>query len=597
MEVCDSNMVRRSEPGEDTTLRTITVTRSMRATAGSELVLHVVLEKSVARFPLPTSGRVVVGRSAEADLRIDDPSVSRRHCVVHVGPPLSVEDLGAANGVVVAGRRLEERATTPLEPGAVLEIGRVMIVVQRAISAPRPRRVWSHGYFEGRVEDECARAARTGACFAVVRLHVGSQRAAASVEAIASSELRATDVLATYGPGELEALLVDAAPQEAERRTQAIVEALTGQGVAARAGMACFPKDASTPDALLAKACDAVRPAPAAGATPAGTGRAFGDTLRQLDAVLGRIARGNIHVLVTGETGVGKELVAERVHALSARAARPLIRVNCAAFSETLLASELFGHERGAFTGADRAKPGLLETADGGTLLLDEVGELPASIQPKLLRVLEEKVVVRVGALKGRAVDVRFVAATNRDLESDVAAGRFRSDLYFRLNGFHLHLPPLRERSDEIVEIASGLLEHAAREAGLPHAPSFATDALEVLVGYGWPGNVRELRNVIDRAVLLCADGEVRLEHLPLDKMQQRMTAGPVSRPPEPALDPLTTDPLKAALDARERQRVADALAQCGGNQTRAARMLGMSRGTLMARIEAFGLTRPRKSP
>jgi DNA-binding NtrC family response regulator len=607
--------MRRSEPGEDTTRLTATVTRSLRSLEGAELVLHVVLEKSVARFPLPATGRVVVGRSAEADLRIDDPSVSRRHCVIDVGPPLRIENLGASNGVLVSGRRLAEGATAPLEPGAVLEVGHVMIVVQRAISAPRPRRVWSHGYFEGRVEDECARAVRSGSSFAVLRLHVdtgpmererperergsrtleesGPERERESVEAVVSSELRATDVLATYGPGELEALLVDATPPEAERRTQAIVTALAQRRGAARTGVACFPRDASTPDALLAKACDALRPAPALGSAPVAS-RTFGNTLRQLDGVLGRIARGNIHVLVTGETGVGKELVAERVHALSSRASRPLVRVNCAAFSETLLASELFGHERGAFTGADRAKPGLLETADGGTLLLDEVGELPPSIQPKLLRVLEDKVVIRVGALKGRPVDVRFVAATNRDLESDVAAGRFRSDLYFRLNGFHLHLPPLRERADEIPEIARGLLERAAREAGLPSTPPFASEALDALVRYGWPGNVRELRNVIDRAVLLCASGAITLEHLPLEKMRHVVVPGPTS-PPLPEA-PAPTDPLQAAFDARERQRVTEALAQCGGNQTRAARMLGISRGTLMARIQAFGLTRPRKA-
>jgi DNA-binding NtrC family response regulator len=588
-------MARRLERGDDTTRRTVIATPSPTLDP-SGLVLHVVLEHSVARFPLPASGRVVVGRSAEADLRIDDPSVSRKHCVVDVGPPLRVEDVGASNGVVVSGRRLEAGGVAPLEPGAVMEVGGAMIVVQRAISPPQPRRLWTHGYFEARVEDECTRGQRSGASFAVARFHVDSGANGAALEAVVSSELRTTDVLATYGPGELEALLVDVSPQEAEQRTRAILAALARKGLPARVGLASFPRDARTADALLAKACDAVRPVLAPAQVPAqasGGARALGDTLRRLDTVLARIARGAIHVLVTGETGVGKELVAERVHALSPRADRPLIRVNCAAFSESLLASELFGHERGAFTGADRTKPGLLEAADGGTLLLDEVGELPMNIQPKLLRVLEDKVVVRVGALKGRPVDVRFVSATNRDLESDVAAGRFRSDLYFRLNGFHLQLPPLRERPGEIAEIALGLLEQAARGAGLPRAPSLAPGALDALVRYSWPGNVRELRNVLERAVLLGTNGVVTLEHLPLDKMEQRTAPGPDARASEL---PPAVDALQAAFDARERQRVTDALSACGGNQTRAARMLGISRGTLMARIAAFGLARPRKS-
>src|SRR5262249_7250122 len=158
------------------------------------------------------------------------------------------------------------------------------------------------------------------------------------------------------------------------------------------------------------------------------------------EPVLERIARGNINVLVTGETGVGKELVAELVHRLSPRASKPLVRLNCSAFSEALLASELFGHEKGAFTGADRAKPGLFEEADGGTIFLDEIGELPVSVQPRLLRVLETKIVQRVGALKGKPIDVRFVSATNRDLEAEVSGQSFRQDLFFRLNGFHVHV-------------------------------------------------------------------------------------------------------------------------------------------------------------
>jgi two-component system response regulator AtoC len=584
-------MPRRSTPGENTTLRTVARSSAYQGAAhGSDLVLHVVLERSVTQYPLPKSGSVLIGRSSECDLRIEDPSISRRHATVHMGPPLRIEDLGGANGVAVGGARLKQGQQADIAAGAVLELGHVMVVVQESASAPRPRRVWSHGYFEGRVEDECARAEKTRSPFAIARVHVEPGSRGEIIEPIMSSALRASDVLARYGPGDLEALLVDAAQAEAADVVAQIVAALERAGIPARVGLACFPGDGRAPDALLAKASDTVRTPAKTKAT--GMAPVFGSTLQQLETVLARVARGHINVFVTGETGVGKELVAERVHALSPRAGKPLVRLNCAALSETLLASELFGHERGAFTGADRAKPGLLEAADGGTVFLDEVGDLPMSIQPKLLRVLEDKIVTRVGAIKGRTVDVRFVAATNRDLEGEIAQGRFRADLFFRLNGFQLRVPPLRERRSDIIEIARGFLAQAAGEAGL-QAPELSSEVLEVLAGYSWPGNVRELRNVIERAVLLCVDGIITLEHLPIDKMQQHVTQGASAFLATSAED----DALDAALAARERLRLEAALAQHGGNQTHAARALGISRGTLLARMDAYSLTRPRKRP
>jgi DNA-binding NtrC family response regulator len=202
--------------------------------------------------------------------------------------------------------------------------------------------------------------------------------------------------------------------------------------------------------------------------------------------------------------------------------------------------------------------------------------------------------VTRVGALKGRPADVRFVAATNRDLEREVARGAFRQDLFYRLSGFQIRVPALRERSADIEEIARGLLEAASWEAGYTAPPVLSPDALTTLTAYAWPGNVRELRNVIERAVLLCNGDVITIEHLPIDKMQQRVTTASMSLGGEGAQRP-DVDPLQAAIDARERQRVESALARCGGNQTHAARLLGISRGTLLARMDTYGLTRPRK--
>jgi transcriptional regulator with PAS, ATPase and Fis domain len=252
------------------------------------------------------------------------------------------------------------------------------------------------------------------------------------------------------------------------------------------------------------------------------------------------------------------------------------LRLNCGAFTEQLLESELFGHQKGAFTGADAHKPGLLETAHGGSVLLDEIGELPARLQVKLLRVLEERRVLPVGAVKPRAIDVRFVAATNRDLEAEIARGAFRRDLYFRLAGATLLIPPLRERVGEIEELALRFLGDAARPA-----PSLSPAALVLLKRHGWPGNIRELRNVMECAALLATGGVVGPEHLEL-----RAAELPRIAPP-----PLGLDDERA----RERERIIDALQECAGNQSRAAKRLGISRSTLVARLDEFRIPRPRR--
>ena len=300
-----------------------------------------------------------------------------------------------------------------------------------------------------------------------------------------------------------------------------------------------------------------------------------------------RAAAGTINVLIMGETGVGKELLAETVHRLSPRRRGPYVCLNCAALSETLLESELFGHERGAFTGAVAAKPGLMETAHGGTLFMDEVGELPMQTQAKLLRVLETREVARLGSVKPRKIDVRFLAATNRDLEKEIALGRFRRDLYFRLNGIALSLPPLRERVDEIERLAETFVAQISRELGRAE-PGIPAKVLQLLEAYSWPGNIRELKNLMERAVLLCAGSMIDTEHLPMDKLgaQSNPGMGSVTTTPEMPAQPGPPD---------ERQRIIDALAACAGNQSRAAKMLGMPRRTFVSRLDEYKIPRPKK--
>ena len=316
--------------------------------------------------------------------------------------------------------------------------------------------------------------------------------------------------------------------------------------------------------------------------------------MRRLYELAARIARGSIPVLLVGETGTGKEVFAEYLHAASTRSAGPLVRVNCAALTDSLVESELFGHEKGAFTGAQRERRGLLESADTGTVFLDEVGEMPLAMQAKLLRVLEDGRVLRVGGSSPRPIDVRFVAATNRDLELEVGAGRFRRDLYFRLAGAVIAIPALRDRRAEIEPLAEQFAAHAAQRLGRP-APGFTSAARTTLRAHTWPGNVRELRNVVERAVLL-AETAIDVDHLmfgaPLASAQLPPSAD-ASSPPPVSVD--AGAPLADQLASLERERIVDALARCHGNQTRAAELLGMPRRTLIKRLDQYGISRPRK--
>jgi len=346
------------------------------------------------------------------------------------------------------------------------------------------------------------------------------------------------------------------------------------------------------------------------------------EAMKKLYALAERVAEGPISVLLLGETGVGKEVLAETIHRKSPRISGPFLRLNCAALSESLLESELFGHEKGAFTNAVRSKPGLFETAEKGTVFLDEVGELPLGIQVKLLRVLEDRQVMRVGGLAPRPIDVRFVSATNRDLASEVQKGTFRQDLYFRLNGIALSIPPLRERRSEIEPLARTFAARAAASIGRS-PPEITREALAAMTSYDWPGNVRELRNAIERAVVLC-EGVIRPDDLVLEGRAQGAPPAPRSSVPltgtvplagmDPPLssfsftsdeatsqlrggviDPSASGSLREELGTLERQRMIDALEKCAGNQTAAAAMLGMPRRTFVSKLSAYNIPRPRK--
>jgi DNA-binding NtrC family response regulator len=318
----------------------------------------------------------------------------------------------------------------------------------------------------------------------------------------------------------------------------------------------------------------------------------------QLYALAERVAGTDLPLLILGETGVGKDVLAARVHQLSRRRTGPFVRVNCGALSDSLLESELFGHVRGAFTGAHEAKAGLFELGNGGTLFLDEIGELPLRTQVKLLHVLETGQVTRVGSTKPQRIDVRFVSATNRELARDVAAGSFRKDLFFRINTLCLKIAPLRERRGDILPLVRQFLRRASHNMRVPEPP-ISPQVEQHLEEYGWPGNVRELKNAVECARLLCGSGPLLPEHFPtargLLNPAPDMTDIWTDESPTAVRQRLPLQSGPAAAMPAEHTTVAEALSACGGNQTRAAEMLGISRRTLVNRLNELKLPRPRK--
>jgi two-component system, NtrC family, response regulator AtoC len=595
-------------------------------------------------YALPSEGEVLVGRSENADVRIDEDSISRRHAILRIGDNLTVEDLGSLNGTRVRDRNLKKSEVAEVIAGEAFELGKVLCIVQRRSGGDKKpaRGLRTHSYVESRIEEEIERrAGRTAIddrseeraeALALARFHLeGTLPHGILTDALAFA-LATSDLAAEYGPGELEVLFIDVPLADVEARCEKLARAF-GAHAKVGFGIARYPRDGRSASALL-EASEAY----ARGARREAPVSVVHGAMERLRKLVERVAASDISIVLHGETGVGKEVLARELHKSSDRAQKPFVGLNCAALTETLLESELFGHERGAFSGAVATKPGLLEVAEGGTVFLDEVGEMSLGMQAKLLRVLEERMVLRVGGLAPRPIDVRFISASHKDLEEEVDENRFRQDLFFRLNGITLEIPPLRERTDEIEGLARGFLLEACRRQKRLDSPRLGTDALELLKTYAWPGNVRELRNVIERAVLLCTGSSIRSEHLPAERMMAQRRPAPVRAVPLPVRkggedgraleDPPTLDAqkrpvraarsgddfddplpdtrahatgpqqavsLKTAVEEIEREKIVDALRRCAGNQTKAAQMLGISRRTLLNRLDDYGLPRPRK--
>ena len=361
-------------------------------------------------------------------------------------------------------------------------------------------------------------------------------------------------------------------------------------GVILRAGVATFGEDLEEDSASLDFSCEAAPALPIAIAAPTPRPRSMrgvvGDTESLVDVyrMVDRVAQTTCTVLITGESGTGKELVARAVHEASNRAGKPFVAVNCGAIPESLIESELFGHIRGAFTGAHTTSIGRIGAAQGGTLFLDEVGELPLSVQVKLLRVLQSHEYSPVGDSRTHRADVRIVAATNVDFEEAVAAGTFREDLYYRLNVIHLAVPPLRDRPRDVPELVAYFLQEAGKRVGRSGVRLSAA-AMDLLVSWQWPGNVRELENTVERAVLLCQNDTVEPRDLPSRicglRGEPRMTA----QLPDAGMD------LRAAVASFENSLIRQALERTGWNKNQAARLLGLNRTTLVEMLKRKRMT------
>jgi two-component system, NtrC family, response regulator AtoC len=559
-------------------------------------------EESSRVVPVPASGTMVLGRAEDATVRLLDVSVSRRHAAISRLTGLAhVSDLDSQNGTLVNGDRIAEPRS--LVSGDVITVGGVTLIYHSSASPATGKGALDLAQLRQRAAEELERALvyQRPLTVAAIALREPASDAAAIVEAVAG-ELRRMDAVAWAAPDTLLLVLPEVDSDEAAARGEGVIDAIAALIGGARIGVASCPVDGCDIDTLFAAAR-----ASAAQASPGvieGGGRSYrtldlGDrvaivadpAMARLYQLVERLASSDLPVMVCGETGTGKELAACALHQLSRRSGQPLVSVNCAAIQDTLVESELFGYERGAFSGAVASKPGLLETGSGGTVFLDEIGDLPPAAQAKLLRVLETKRILRLGDVRERAIDIRILAATNRDLSKDVATGRFRQDLFFRLSGATLWIPPLRDRPRELPILAQKFLRDACEQSGRPPL-ALSPAALRRLLAFRWPGNVRELRNVMEYLAAAVADPVVEPWHL-----DERLARSDTAFEPEAEATPPPADappfrPLAEEIRELERTRISAALAAANGNQRTAARMLAMPLRTFVFKLRHYGMRR-----
>jgi DNA-binding NtrC family response regulator len=547
--------------------------------------------------------QVVVGRSLPADIVVPDRSLSREHARFTLkSDELWIEDLRSTNGTWVGGKRIEKKQR--IRPGDDIRVGTVAVGLhQIAPTEEDLGRPDSHDYFLDRLQEEVLRARTLNHSVAMLMVKASGSREGHLLRWYPRVRqlLRPIDRVAVYGLDALLIYLPESGRAEAEALAKTMGAEQKRSGSALLCGIACYPEHATSADQLLEAVRDARRRATARQPiqTAESLDQRMGEmvvdealispTLKPIYETAMRIADVSMPVLICGETGTGKEVLAQAIHRHSSRGKGPIRCLNCGVIPESLIESSLFGHEKGAFTGADKRAKGLFEEAEGGTVLLDEIGELAASAQVALLRVLETKRITRVGSSVEIAVDVRIIAATHRDLETMCDEGTFRWDLFYRLNGLALKVPPLRERREDIMPLAEHFMRLAA-SANRRKVTLIDENVRKMFESYDWPGNVRELRNVLERAVVLARGETVTSEDISdrIRKADQRPGGGPGDSAPDleegEALD------IKERLRRYETKIILEALGAHGWNQTKTARALGISRRTLVEKIRAYGI-------
>ena len=567
-------------------------------------VVAIYSRDGVLTFHLADGDSVTLGRAYPADVQVRDATLSRQHaCFELVDGEAWVEDLQSTNGTWMDGERVERRK---LESGADLVLG----AVPASFHLLGQDEIWDaglegHDRFLGELHAEVVRSRVHGHTCAVMMVRTDPRRDAPLSRWYRDvrSQLRAYDRMALYGASTVEILLPEATEDLARRTARRITEL----SHPLLCGLAAFPAHARSAEELVEVTWQSVREAnweAPIHTVPTITGKAVASAgpadaivhsaaMKDVFSTARRASSSDIPVLVLGPTGVGKELVARAIHTEGSRGRRPFIAVNCAALPAELLESELFGHERGAFTGAERRVEGVFEAADKGTVFLDEIGELPPAAQAALLRVLESKRFTRVGSTREIEVDVRVVAATHRDLEEMSTTGGFRSDLLYRLNVLTLRVPSLRERADDVEPLALHFLEEANR-TGRGHVIGIEPRAMDALRAYPWPGNVRELKNAIQRASVLAREERITVEDLPERIRQLELVEEPAL--PADAVQPPTPERgddglnLKSELQRYEHELITDALQRRRWDRKSAAKYLGLPLRTLAYRMQQLGI-------
>jgi DNA-binding NtrC family response regulator len=559
---------------------------SMRAPEPSLLLYH---RDGVKVVPLRAGASIVVGRTYPSDAVIDDRSLSRQHVRFTADEGgVSIEDLESTNGTWINGARVTKARAAF---GDVVRIGDVVaslhVVPPRASGVPA---VDGHDRFMSALEDEVKRAhtfARPVALVMIAGDHVSRW-----MPALASA-LRPADRIGLYADDTALVMLPEVARDAAIARAKELAEIARAK----RAGLAVLPDDGASAEELVTAVRASLATGIAEERAPSVAPPSMVVRNERMHAVLDEVARvapSALPILIHGETGTGKELVARAAHDASPRKRAPMRSINCGAIPQSLASGLLFGHERGAFTSADRASKGLFEQAHGGTVFLDEIGELSLDVQAAVLRVLETKRLMRLGGDREIEVDVRVVAATHRDLESMCDAGTFRRDLLYRLNAVVLELPPLRDRADEIEALASAFLAEA-NLASKRSVRGLDADAMELVRRWPWPGNVRELKNAIDRAVVIARGDVITTADLPVRMRESAPREPSASAPPRD-----TSSGEDAPVDFKERVKqrtrsfesevIVEALKRAKGNQTEAARLLKMPVRTLAHKMKELGI-------